>query len=427
MFFSLVAIFTITHAAGCSQNKNDDPSNGAADASVGADAADSDGNTNENGDPLIDAAAVTDADDTDGNNIDSGNGDNGFTEDGCLKWAGESELGDAINQYECVEIQEGTYVLSAGVFAKPGHTLRGVNSATTILKAASTWTFGCCDAMVNDTLPSDPETNPFTVSNLTLDGSGVATYNVCCRGFLVEDSVLKNSRCSAIGAAGRGVTANNNLMLNSAQPTNVENRGLINCATGGFGGVDEGAAIYSEAKAVDLGTVIEGNTILNSYGPALDINGAWGGVFRDNIVADNSDWAAVSLYGASNWVIENNQISHPADQPPQPYHPYCAGGPAGGNSAGIFLCQDTDEDNLVTTGNLIINNQSVSFYGILSIGADEIQPYWAPRNNVFSGNDVFGSVVGCADDFEPGQWFSDENVWTDNNCAGSPDTGPIYF
>jgi parallel beta-helix repeat protein len=353
--------------------------------------------------------------------------DTGEDEDDCFAWAGETELSDALTQHMCVEVQPGTYELSAGVFLQPGQTLRGIDAATTILKAAATWSFHCCDAIVNDSQPDDPENDPFVVSNLTLDGSGVATYNVCCRGYTVEDAILTSSRCSAIGAAGRGVIARDNIMLDSAQPTNVPGVGLVSCATGGFGGVDEGAAIYSEALAEDLGTLIEGNTILNSYGPAVDINGAWGGTFRGNVVSGNSDWAAVSLYGASHWVIENNQISHPPNEPPQPYHPFCATGPSGGNSAGIFLCQDTDVDNLVTTHNSILNNDTSSFYGILSVGADEIQPYWAPRNNTFIGNDVTGSNVGCADDFQPGQWFDDDNVWTDNNCDGTPNSGPIYF
>lgn len=144
-------------------------------------------------------------------------------------------------------------------------------------------------------------------------------------------------------------------------------------------------------------------------------------------LAGNTAWAAVSLYGASNWTIEGNSISHPATDPPQPYHPYCATGPAGGHSAGIFLCQDTDTNNLVTNNNKILNNSTSSYYGILSVGADEIKPYWAPRNNTFSGNNVFGSQIGCADDFKPGQWVTDQNVWTNNNCAGAANTPPSYF
>ncbi|MCA9597893.1 MAG: right-handed parallel beta-helix repeat-containing protein [Myxococcales bacterium] len=355
-------------------------------------------------------------------------GDPNFTADGCFKWTQQNALQAAVDQNDCVEVQPGTWLLDATVAMKPGHTLRGVSAAESILKAnAASWSFGCCDSMVGDTLPPDPAANPFKVQKLTLDGSGVATYNVCCRGYLVEDSVLKNNRCSAIGAAGTGVTAKNNQMLYSAQPTSIPGKGTVSCATGGFGGVAEGAAIYSEAKAANFGTVIDGNVIKFSFGPALDVNGAWGGTFTNNQVSDNTAWAAVSLYGASNWKITNNVISHPGTEPPQPYHPYCATGPSGGHSAGIFLCQDTDQDNLVVNGNTISGNKTSSFYGILSVGADELKPYWAPRNNTFTNNDVFGSNVGCADDFSPGQWQTDKNTWTGNNCAGAANTPPNYF
>ncbi len=353
-------------------------------------------------------------------------GDPNFTPDGCFKWSEQSSLQSAVDAHACVEVQAGTYTLTKGVVMPAGHTLRGVSAAQAILKASQTsWSFHCCDSMLSE--GAGAEGNPFKVQKLTLDGAGVATYNVCCRGYQVEGSVLRRSRCSAIGAAGKGVTAKNNQMLESAQPTAVPGKGTVSCATGGFGGVAEGAAIYSEAKAEDFGTVIDGNTIKQSFGPALDVNGAWGGVFKNNIVSENTAWAAVSLYGASNWLIENNQISHPANEPPQPYHPYCATGPAGGHSAGIFLCQDTDANNLVVNGNKIVGNKSSSFYGILSVGADELKPYFAPRNNTFQNNDVFGSSYGCADDFKPGQWMTDANVWSGNNCAGSANTGPGYF
>jgi parallel beta-helix repeat protein len=81
-----------------------------------------------------------------------------------------------------------------------------------------------------------------------------------------------------------------------------------------------------------------------------------GGTFRDNTVSGNTAWAAVSLYGASGWTISGNTITHPANQPPQPYHPYCATGPNGGHAAGIFLCQDTDANGLLTDNNVWTNN-----------------------------------------------------------------------
>jgi hypothetical protein len=357
-------------------------------------------------------------------------GDSPFTPDGCFKWpdAAAVSLQQATAEHDCVEVQAGSFLMDNPVPLAPGHTLRGVSAAgATLVANQLTWSFGCCDAMIADTLPADPEVAPFRVEKLGLDGAGVATYNVCCRGYRADDLIMRNSRCSAIGIVGRGVTVVHSTMQGSAQHTDVPGYGIVSCATGGSGGVDEGAAIYSQGTASDYGSWLEGNSIENSYGPALDVNGAWGGTFRGNTVTANSAWAAVSLYGASGWLIENNQISHPSGEPPQPYHPYCATGPAGGHSAGIFLCQDTDTDNLVTTNNTIRGNQTSSFYGILSVGADELHPYWAPRNNSFVDNEVFGSNVGCADDFAPGQWQSDANSWSGNDCAGSPNTGPTTF
>jgi len=50
-----------------------------------------------------------------------------------------------------------------------------------------------------------------------------------------------------------------------------------------------------------------------------------------------------------------------------------------------------------------------------------------PRFNVLRGNNVYDSVVGCADAFRPGQWPDGRNTWAGNKCAGQPNTGPAYF
>ncbi|MBI5536282.1 MAG: right-handed parallel beta-helix repeat-containing protein [Deltaproteobacteria bacterium] len=434
---AVLVLPVISAATGCSSDESSSWPHGAAqDASPDSDAMVADvadgsskgGSAGTGGAPTGGSAGTGGTPDA-GGSAGTG-GDPNFTPDGCFKWAAQPALSleQATAQHECVEVQPGTFVLDAPVPLSPGHTLRGVSADASILVAnQATWSFGCCDSMITDTLPATPQDNPFHVQKLTLDGAGVATYNVCCRGYVAEGVVMKSSRCSALGIVGRGVEARNNTMQGSAQHTNVPGKGLISCASGGTGGVDEGAAIYSQGTGDDYACVIEGNTIETSYGPALDVNGAWGGIFRNNIVSANSAWAAVSLYGASNWLIENNQISHPNDQPPQPYHPYCATGPAGGHSAGIFLCQDTDQDNLVTNNNTIRGNKTASYYGILSVGADEVKPYFAPRNNTFENNDVFGSNFGCADDFKPGQWMTDGNTWSGNNCEGTPNTGPATF
>ena len=357
-------------------------------------------------------------------------GDPDFTPDGCFRWPGLSALSlqQAVSAHACVEVQAGIHLLDAPVAVPPGHTVRGVGAKSSVLRAKqSSWGFNCCDSILADTLPSNPAQSPFKVHKLGLDGQAVATYNVCCRGYVVEQSELSASRCSAIGIVGAGVVVRTSSLLSAAQPTAVPGKGTVTCATGGFGGVAAGAAIYTEGKGTSYGSLIEDNTISGTNGPALDINGAWGGVFQRNTVNGNSAWAAVSLYGASYWTVADNTISHPAGEPPQPYHPYCATGPNGGHSAAIFLCQDTDANGLTTNENQILRNKASSYYGILSVGADELKPYWAPRNNTFSQNDVFGSVVGCADDFKPGQWLTDQNTWSGNNCAGQPNTGPSTF
>jgi hypothetical protein len=75
---------------------------------------------------------------------------------------------------------------------------------------------------------------------------------------------------------------------------------------------------------------IVSNNISNNVGPALDVNSVWGGTFSNNTVSGNSSWAAVSLFGAGNWTLAYNSISHPATSEGQPYHPECRGaGPQG--------------------------------------------------------------------------------------------------
>ncbi len=303
----------------------------------------------------------------------------------------------------------------------PGHTLRGVSKETSILRAdPAKWVFGCCDAILSDTKPNDPKANPFRVESITLDGQGVATHGVCCQGVMVKDSVLTNARCHALGVLGAGVVARSNQMLNSGKPNTVPGRGYIDCTSGKFGGLFEAAGIFVNGNGDDYGTVIESNLIKGGYGPALQVEGVSGGVFKNNQARNNLGWAAVSLYGASSWRIENNdELFQPLDLAADPYHADCAGGPIGPKSAGIVLCQDSVA--LATTDNQVIGNTTNSSYGILSIGADGLEP----RSNVFQDNVVSNSTFGCADDraaTEP-----DQNTWSNNNCEGPADTPPGRF
>lgn len=99
----------------------------------------------------------------------------------------------------------------------------------------------------------------------------------------------------------------------------------------------------------------------------------------------------------------------------------------GGRPAAIFLCENTDANNGVTIDNTIEDNAASSYCGILLIGAARVRPYLVPRFNVLRGNNVYDSVVGCADAFRPGQWPDGRNTWAGNKCAGQPNTGPAYF
>lgn len=313
--------------------------------------------------------------------------------------------------------------MSEPIVMPSNHTLTGAGPARTRLVAdTSRWIFTGGDSVV-----ASVDSVGVVVSDFTIDASGVATYAVAARGMTVTGMELTNGRCSAVGIAGYQMVIQGNSMTNNAVGREVPGRGYLNCASGGGGGVAEGAAIYAEGVAAEYAPLIEGNHITGTYGPALDVNGVWGGIFRNNVVHDNAAWAGVSLYGASHWQLIGNTVSHPADQPGQPYHRYCRGGPNGAHAAAIFICQDTDAGNLVSVGNLVQGNRASSYYGILSVGAKELAPYLVPRLNQYFNNDVRGSVVGCADNFAPSQWLSDTDSWRGNTCAGVADSPPAYF
>jgi hypothetical protein len=125
---------------------------------------------------------------------------------------------------------------------------------------------------------------------------------------------------------------------------------------------------------------IANTTIRDNTGPGLDIDSVWGGQLIGNTIVGNTSWAGISLFG-SHWLIENSTVRHPATSQGQPYQRPCATGPSGERSAAIMLCQLNDPHNRVTTNNLVRGNAVSSWYGILLVGNDEGQPYWAPRTN----------------------------------------------
>ena len=66
-------------------------------------------------------------------------------------------------------------------------------------------------------------------------------------------------------------------------------------------------------------------------------------------------------------------------------------------------------------------------HGIRLIGDDESNPTWVPKFSTIEDNDLSGSIVGCIDDFEPGQNQPGMNTWTGNNCAGTLNSPPVYL
>jgi hypothetical protein len=392
----------------------------------------------------------------------------------CSVWQGspnsidnQATLQLAINSNQCVEIAAGTHLISKSVVVGNGKTVRGVGGQSVLKADPLLWTFeNLADANGNEgvlnildmTQSGPPAATGARVSNLKIDASGVSTYGVVPTG-LLDNLIIVHSRCSGVGITAPGASLTNSLISSTARETIVVKNGvsyLHNCRgkyvqKSHFPGqtcvapkepgnpnyclvhvwanaVDEGAAIYLESPTraanypvpTRLGAVIRNNVVTNTYGPALDVNGVWDGIFQFNTVSGGASWAAVSLYGASNWIITNNHISHPINQPGHPYHPKCRNTPPSqaGNSAAVFLCQDTDINNLITQNNLISQNRLSSYIGILSVGDTDLGGYMVPRMNLVTLNDPFGSVIGCLDKVPSGMWSSQANTWIGNFCSG---------
>lgn len=319
----------------------------------------------------------------------------------CYSWHAQVSLQTAVNNFTCVEVQTGTWKLPRSLLLGPGRTLRGAGApGQTILTPVTngTWPRTIGDGVVNDA--GSTSGKPAGIANLTLDANGIATYGLCCRHFTARRLIVRDAPCSGVGIAGPNVTL---------EDSQVTGNGFA-CANS-----PPGAGIYvvkSGAAPNTWAPRIVGNNISNNDGPGLDIDGVWGGRLVGNTIASNASWAGLSLIGASNWLVENNTIHQPATTQGQPYQPVCRGGPAGVRSAAIIVCQLTDANNYVAINNIIRNNRASGGYGILLIGNDQVAPYLAPRNNTITGNNVVGSVHGCADDFRPGQWGSDRNTWS---------------
>lgn len=347
----------------------------------------------------------------------------------CYEWSNQEPLQTVVDNNTCVNIAPGSYEVNSEIYIRNNRTVTINGNGATFTATRPPVEVGTTSDkwqevpnMANRALFRAATNSRLVMSNATLDGANIASYLVIALGpdskYSIDKMTLKNGACSAVGVFTNGNSITNSYMTHNG----------FNCKV--FSGVPEAAAIYGEKQTsgYHFSPVITGNTITDSYGPALDINGVWGGTFSNNKVYGNTEWAAVSLYGASYWKVTNNIISQPATTSVQKYHPLCqpTKGPIGNRSAAIFLCQDSEVAPLLTNYNLIEGNQASGGYGILLVGSDETKPWMTPRVNTIKNNNLIGSLWGCADDLKAKQWL-DGNTWTGNNCAGKPNTGPATF
>lgn len=334
----------------------------------------------------------------------------------CFLWSGQIPLQRAVDQYPCVEIQTGIWTTTAQISLQPGHMLIGKDRNSSILRAVDPWigngTPNGAEAVVHDN-----GSTGVTVANFTIDANNRSAFGLGAHGIstTVQSMNVINAKCDGIAVAGPGW---------KIRYSTIENNGK-QCPTGVPG---SGIYVIKQPNSTSLySPTIEGNIIRDNGGPGLDVDRVWGGTFRNNLVSDNQAWTAISLYSASYWVIENNTVSHPSSADPiHPGHGYCTGGPFGNHPAALSICKDGQETE-AALHNIVRNNQMSGWYGILLIGEDENHPLWIPRLNIIEGNNVSGSQVGCADDFEPSVNIVELNTWANNNCAGTPDSLPLYF
>lgn len=349
----------------------------------------------------------------------------------CYKWHGQEMLQNAVNQHRCVEMQAGVWETHVQISMPQGYTLRGVGFDQTTLKAIEPWDGNGVDNTVEAVVHNNGNSSVY-LHGFTIDANFVATLGIASFGITADSMRVIHAECDGIGINGPNMVIRNSIIeLNAKTP----------CPHTGVAGSGIYMTVNVEGYA-DYAPIIVNNIIRNNNGPGLDVDRVWGGTFSNNEVHGNAAWAAVSLYGASNWHVENNRITHPhSANAEHPGHPMCHITPFGEYSSGIALCRDDqdsfvlfEDDNKIVArvavpvdNNQIINNTVSGGYGILTIGDDEWNPSTLPMNNLFQGNDVTGSIIGCADDLTPFDTFDDLNTWNNNNCTGVIDTLPHYF
>jgi hypothetical protein len=352
----------------------------------------------------------------------------------CHGWngGGSRSLQQAVTTYACVQVQPGTWHVTAGVALPAGHTLTGRagSAKQTIIVADAPGAWGCCNGIVN----VGPK-NPLSVSNaviahLTLQSARHSMIGITGALFTAQDVRILGAICNGMSVYGPRAVIENSYFYGN-----------------GFGSAcpnsPPGAGIYVHVVPTDPsgGPVVKGSTFVHN-GPAIDVDSVSGGVIANNHFSGNDGWAAIALYRGANWMITNNTIQQPrtASRGDQPggnfsYQAACQTGPSGAHPAAIWLCENSNAGGLVADHNTISGNALGSYYGVLLMGADDPNEGGAadvtPRFNIITGNNLAaaslgGSVVPGADDYSPGQSASGVDSWINNTC-GQTACGPVYF
>lgn len=340
------------------------------------------------------------------------------THPGCFAWLGQIDLRTAVWDHPCVHMLPGTYNVTVPITIPAGHTLTGSGRDLTVLRAVSnTQPWNGAAGMLQGDLANNLPVHNIVVGSFTLDANNVISLGFTVTRVVASDLRITGAQCDGVTVSGPSVVLTNSL---------VEGNGF-NCGSIGAAGI---YVTYNNPNgtADNWAPVIVGNTIRNNRTAGLDVNTVDNGVFAGNTVTGNQGWTGAGLYHATGWRIEGNTIRQPASDAVST-HAACARGPAGGHSAGIWVCRDGNVGN----GHHHITNNAVNgWYGILLVGYDLEaggRRDMVPRFVELQRNDVFGSIVGCGDDFTPGVNggpADGQNTWTFNNCQGD-NTPPHYF
>ncbi len=340
----------------------------------------------------------------------------------CYLWSGNgyASLKAALDNNACVQIDQGIHTIEQQIYIPAGRTLTGKGSTVSTLAPSQD--------IGNLSVIAIASSN-VTLSNFRLTGElngignkaadlGIAVVpsqsGAATTGVVIDSMQVDGVRCDGVTIQGIQTILRYSVLTN--------NGGQCYPQYGWYG-----SAIYTVVYSqYDLAPQIYGNNIYYNAGTGLDIAQVNNGYLGNNSIWDNGGLGGVVIYESHGWTIENNLINNSGGN--KYYgHPACEwGGDNTGKTVGILLCCDQDYYDCAAY-NTVRNNSSQGYIGILLIGADEVQPYEVPRFNTITGNNVYGSVIGCADDFVPGQWVDGNNLWSNNNCAGTSNTPPAFF